>query len=55
MEKVLNRFQFVVITPAGWMNQGQQNVIEYLCEENRVATFARTAEQIRLPFQSQPD
>src|SRR3954462_13671658 len=35
-EKVLNPFQFVVIVLAGWMNQRQQNVIEYLREENRV-------------------
>ena len=35
-EKVLNPFQFVVIVLAGWMNQQQQNVIEYLREENRV-------------------
>src|SRR3954466_3013996 len=35
-EKVLNRFQFVVIVVAGWMNQRKQNVIEYLREENRV-------------------
>ncbi len=36
MEKALNPFQFVVIVLAGWMNQRQQNVIEYLREENRV-------------------
>src|SRR3954470_19593190 len=36
METVLNPFQFVVIVLAGWMNQRQQNVIEYLREENRV-------------------
>jgi hypothetical protein len=36
LEKVLNPFQFVVIVLAGWMNQRQQNVIEYLREENRV-------------------
>ena len=35
-EKVLNPFQFVVIVLAGWMNQRQQNVIEYLREETRV-------------------
>jgi putative transposase len=35
-EKVLNPFQFVVIVLAGWMNQRQQYVIEYLREENRV-------------------
>jgi putative transposase len=34
--KALNPFQFVVIVLAGWMNQRQQNVIEYLREENRV-------------------
>jgi putative transposase len=33
---VLNPFQFVVIVMAGWMNQRQQNVIEYLREQNRV-------------------
>jgi len=36
VEKALNPFQFVVIVLAGWMNQRQQNVIEYLREENRV-------------------
>ena len=36
MEKALNPFQFVVIVLGGWMNQRQQNVIEYLREENRV-------------------
>jgi hypothetical protein len=35
-EKMLDPFQFVVIALAGWMNQGQRNVIEYLREENRV-------------------
>jgi putative transposase len=34
--KALNPFQFLVIALAGWMNQRQQNVIEYLREENRV-------------------
>jgi len=33
---VLNPFQFAVIVVAGWMKQRQQNVIEYLREENRV-------------------
>ena len=36
MNKTLNPFQFVVIVLAGWMNQRQQYVIEYLREENRV-------------------
>ena len=30
------RFSFFVIVLPGWMNQRQQNVIEYLREENRV-------------------
>jgi hypothetical protein len=36
VEKALNPFQFVVIVLAAWMNQRQQNVIEYLREENRI-------------------
>ena len=36
MRSVLNPFQFVVITIAGWMNQHQQQVVDYLLEENRV-------------------
>jgi hypothetical protein len=34
VEKSLSPFQFIVIALAGWMNQRQQNVIEYLREEN---------------------
>jgi putative transposase len=36
MRNLLNPFRFVVITVAGWMNQKQQHVIDYLREENRV-------------------
>ena len=36
MRAVLDPFSFVVISIAGWMNQHQQQVIEYLMEENRV-------------------
>jgi len=32
----LDPFSFLVISIAGWMNQRQQQVIEYLVEENRV-------------------
>ena len=35
-EKMLNPSQLVVIALAGWMNQRQRNVIEYLREENRI-------------------
>jgi len=36
MRSVLDPFQFVVIAIAGWMNQHQQQVVDYLLEENRV-------------------
>ena len=36
MRTVLDPFRFVVVAVAGWMNQHQQHVIEYLVEENRV-------------------
>src|ERR1017187_6187398 len=36
MKAVLNPFRFMVVAVAGWMNQHQQQVIEYLVEENRV-------------------
>src|SRR5882672_11835589 len=36
MSSVLDPFQFVVIAIAGWLNQHQQQVVEYLLEENRV-------------------
>jgi putative transposase len=35
MRAGLNPFSFLVISVAGWMNQRQQHVIEYLIEENR--------------------
>src|SRR6266853_1257960 len=36
MRVCLNPFSFLVVSVAGWMNQHQQRVIEYLMEENRV-------------------
>jgi putative transposase len=36
MPRVLDPFRFVLIAVAGWMNQQQLQVIEYLREENRV-------------------
>jgi hypothetical protein len=36
MRDGLDPFSFLVISIAGWMNQRQQQVIEYLVEENRV-------------------
>src|SRR5712671_5061348 len=36
MSEVLDPFRFVLIAVAGWMNQHQLQVIDYLREENRV-------------------
>ena len=36
MNRGLNSFDFVVIAIAGWMNQRQRDVIDYLREENYV-------------------
>ena len=37
MSPILDPFRVLVVTLAGWMNQQQQDVIEYLKEENRVS------------------
>jgi len=36
MPRVLDPFRFVLISLAGWMNQRQMQMIDYLREENRV-------------------
>jgi len=36
MHSIFYPFSFLVVSIAGWMNQHQQQVIEYLIEENRV-------------------
>jgi hypothetical protein len=36
MRATFDPFSFVVISIAGWMNQHQQHVIDYLIEVNRV-------------------
>jgi hypothetical protein len=36
MRAGLDPFSFLVISMAGWLNQKQQRVIDYLVEENRV-------------------
>jgi hypothetical protein len=36
MKKILDPFRFLLVAVAGWMNQAQQQIIEYLREENRV-------------------
>src|SRR5436305_12531065 len=36
MSRLLDPFEFLLIAIAGWMNQRQLEVIEYLRQENRV-------------------
>src|SRR6185503_6671471 len=36
MQARLDPFSFLVVSIAGWLNQRQQQVVEYLVEENRV-------------------
>jgi hypothetical protein len=36
MLRVLDPFRFVLIAVAGWMNQWEYQMIDYLREENRV-------------------
>jgi hypothetical protein len=36
MRACLDPFSFLVVSVAGWLNQRQQQVIEYLVEENRI-------------------
>jgi hypothetical protein len=36
MPQALDPLRFMLVSIAGWMNQQQQHVIEYLREENRV-------------------
>src|SRR5580692_5598985 len=36
MLRVLDPFRFVLVAVAGWMNQRQLQIIDYLREENRV-------------------
>jgi hypothetical protein len=36
MPRILDPFRFVLIAVAGWMNQHQLQIVDYLREENRV-------------------
>ena len=48
MPTVLDPFQFVLIAVAGWMNQRQLHMIEYLREENRVLREQLGERRLRL-------
>ena len=47
MRAGLDPFTFLVISLAGWMNQRQQQAIEYLVEENRVLREQTGGRRIR--------
>src|SRR6185369_5056318 len=48
MPRVLDPFRFVLISVAGWMNQRQQQIIDYLREENRVLREQLDGRRVRL-------
>ena len=48
MPKVLDPFRFVLIAVAGWMNQRELQIIDYLREENRVLREQLGRRRVRL-------
>jgi putative transposase len=44
----LSPLRLLLVTPAGWVNRHQQQVIEYLVEENRVLKEQLTGRRLRL-------
>ena len=48
MSRALDPFRFVLIAVAGWMNQRQLQVIDYLREENRVLREQLGERRLRL-------
>jgi putative transposase len=48
MPRVLDPFRFVLIAVAGWMNQRQLQIIDYLREENRVLREQLGGRRVRL-------
>src|SRR5579864_2337162 len=48
MPRVLDPFRFVLIAVAGWMNQHQLHIIDYLREENRVLREQLGERRVRL-------
>src|SRR5216684_7459994 len=48
MPRVVDPFRFVLIAVAGWMNQRQQQIIDYLREENRVLRDQLGGRRVRL-------
>src|SRR5256714_7096238 len=48
MPRVLDPLRFVLIAVAGWMNQQQLQIIEYLREENRILREQLGGRRVRL-------
>ena len=48
MPRVLDPFRFVLVAVAGWMNQHQLQIIDYLREENRVLREQLGTRRVRL-------
>ena len=48
MPRVLDPFRFLLIAVAGWMNQRQLQMMDYLREENRVLREQLGDGQVRL-------
>ena len=48
MQRILDPFRFVLIAVAGWINQLQQQMIDYLREENRVLREQLGDQRLRL-------
>jgi hypothetical protein len=48
MPRVLDPFRFLLLTLAGWMNQRQLLMIDYLREENRVLREQLSGRRLRL-------
>src|SRR5216684_8674750 len=48
MSRALDPFRFVLIAVAGWMNQRQLHVVDYLREENRVLREQLRGRRLRL-------
>jgi hypothetical protein len=44
----LSPLRLLLVTPAGWINRHQQQVIEYLVEENRVLKAQLKGRRLRL-------
>ena len=44
---VLQPWQFLLVSPAGWINRHEQDVITYIQEENRILKGKRKSKRIR--------